>query len=371
MRFVEIKRDGSLALTQQLNGSDIPKYAILSHTWGSEEDEVSFRDLLTEARLRSRDGQNRDSRGRKPRDIHPRDSCCMKSGHRKIQFCCWQAQRDNLRHFWIDTCCIDQKNRVEVDEAVNSMWQWYRDSTKCYVFLSDVEYDPAVPIDIVWKSAGASRWFTRGWMLQELLAPRELQFFDRNGVSFYSKTQPVIHKWLSDVTGTSAWAFAGHPLRTFGVRERFMWASQRGTKREEDAAYCLLDIFDIRMRLRYGEGMASALARLYDTILKRGQDNLSVSDASELEAILRDFREARLRVMGYAPELPGISRLQTLGASSTSTSTIGEHSHSYQSVYGEPWQRITEGGNTAVSEPSSSDDEETADDEEETDDDDE
>ncbi|KAL1844650.1 hypothetical protein VTK73DRAFT_2097 [Phialemonium thermophilum] len=149
MRLLE-HRDGQFQLNIYNRVSDLPPYAILSHTWGPDTEEVSFRDLVEHT------------------GTH-------KAGYRKLTFCAEQAKRDGLRYFWVDTCCIDKTNSTELATAINSMFRWYRDAARCYVYLSDLSIAGA-PCDQgsapPWKSAFRKhRWFTRGWTLQELLAP--------------------------------------------------------------------------------------------------------------------------------------------------------------------------------------------------------
>jgi hypothetical protein len=148
-------------------GVDIPRYAILSHTWGKEE--VTFKDMMDDGTAKS-----------KPES---------KPGYGKIRFCGEQARRDNLQYFWIDTCCIDKSSSAELQEAINSMFRWYRDAVKCYVYLADVSR-PALDADIKssqssqpsWElSFRKSRWFTRGWTLQKLVAPPLVEFFSKEG----------------------------------------------------------------------------------------------------------------------------------------------------------------------------------------------
>ena len=112
MRLLKLGSRGELSLTKNLI-KDIPLYAILSHTWGADDDEVTFNDL-----------QNGSGKS--------------KAGYAKIQFCGEQARKDGLQYFWVDTCCIDKPNHTELSEAINSMFRWYRDAVKCYVYLSDV-----------------------------------------------------------------------------------------------------------------------------------------------------------------------------------------------------------------------------------------
>ena len=112
MRLLELKDNGKFSLTNDIV-IDIPPYAILSHTWGRDNEEVTFKDLM-------------ESSGN------------AKAGYKKLQFCREQAARDGLQYFWVDTCCIDKSNNTELSEAINSMFRWYRNTAKCYVYLSDV-----------------------------------------------------------------------------------------------------------------------------------------------------------------------------------------------------------------------------------------
>jgi hypothetical protein len=144
MRLLKLGSHGELSLTEDFV-DNAPPYAILSHTWGSAEDEVTFRDLVN-------------------------GSGTSKAGYAKLQFCGKQAERDGLNHFWVDTCCIDGSNSTELSEAINSMFRWFREAVKCYVYLSDVSTDDRDENDDLswstWESAfRQSRWFTRGWTL--------------------------------------------------------------------------------------------------------------------------------------------------------------------------------------------------------------
>src|SRR6266480_3547333 len=139
----------------------IPPYAILSHTWGNEKDEISFHDI---------EKGNIEKGG---------------IGSIKLKGCCEQAEKDGFKYAWVDTCCIDKTNSVELGEAVNSMFQWYRNASACYAYLSDV---PAG--DSPRESSSKfffSRWFQRGWTLQELLAPKSLHFYDSKWLCLGSK----------------------------------------------------------------------------------------------------------------------------------------------------------------------------------------
>ena len=230
MRLLELKTNGEFSLTKYLI-NNIPPYAILSHTWGDDDEEVTFKDLV--------EGTGKS-----------------KAGYRKIQFCGEQAASDGLQYFWVDTCCIDKSNSAELSEAINSMFRWYRDAAKCYVYLSDVsinDYDQNDQFSQSWESAfRESRWFTRGWTLQELIAPASVEFFSREGKRLGDKKS--LERQIHEITGIAVQALQGSPLSDFSVAERMSWAEKRETKRKEDKAYSLLGIFDIHMPLIYGEG---------------------------------------------------------------------------------------------------------------------
>ncbi|KAH8750477.1 heterokaryon incompatibility protein-domain-containing protein [Hyaloscypha finlandica] len=233
MRLLQYDNNDNLSLTEFFD-SAIPKYAILSHTWGAEE--VTFEYL-----------QKRSYR--------------KKAGYKKIRFCGEQARRDGLQYFWVDTCCIDKSSSAELTEAINSMFRWYRDSTKCYVYLTDVDHVAK------WEdSFQRSRWFTRGWTLQELIAPKEVNFFARDGTYLGNKSS--IESILAEITGISTKVLRGHSLSECTVEERMSWAEARRTKREEDQIYSLLGIFDVSMPVIYGEGRAKAKRRLSFEIRK-------------------------------------------------------------------------------------------------------
>lgn len=170
----------------------------------------------------------------------------------------------------MDTCCIDKTNAVELQEAINSMFRWYRDATKCYVYLSDVSrarIDLANGFNERWKSMfQESDWFRRGWTLQELIAPASVDFFSKEGELLGSKASLEGH--ICEVTGIPPSALRGSPLSDFSVAERLSWATSRETFRQEDKAYSLLGIFDINMPLIYSEGKDKAIQRLREEIDK-------------------------------------------------------------------------------------------------------
>jgi hypothetical protein len=247
MRLLKL-RDDELSQAEFF-GSGTPPYAILSHTWGADHEEVTLRDIV--------DGVGKS-----------------KAGYRKIQFCEKQAARDGLQYFWIDTCCIDKSSSAELSEAINSMFHWYQDAAKCYVYLSDVSVsafdgDGEIPQRLK-QTFMQSRWFTRGWTLQELIAPAFVDFFSAEGIQLGDKQS--LEQTLHEMTGIPIQALQGSLLSRFSVDERMSWAANRMTKREEDYAYSLLGIFDVNMPLLYGEGRFKALKRLRKEIKESSGD---------------------------------------------------------------------------------------------------
>ncbi|KAH8723431.1 hypothetical protein GQ44DRAFT_620361, partial [Phaeosphaeriaceae sp. PMI808] len=160
--------------------------------------------------------------------------------------------------------CINKSSSAELSEA---MFRWYHNSAKYYVYLSGVTTSGFADNE---KYFQKSRWFTRGWTLQELLAPTYVGFFSEEGDLLGDKDLLVIQ--IAEITGISVKALQGIPLSGFGVVERMSWARGRETKRGEDMAYSLLGIFDIHMPLIYGEGQTKALNRLQKKISKAPKD---------------------------------------------------------------------------------------------------
>ena len=244
MRLLKLDSHGAVSLTEEYV-DDAPPYAILSHTWGRDKDEVTFNDL-------------------------EKGSGTSKAGYAKLQFCGKQAKEDGLEYFWVDTCCINKANHAELSEAITSMFRWYRDAVKCYVYLSDVsasKQDHNGQTKGTWESGfQASRWFKRGWTLQELIAPVSVKFFSREGEYLGDKIS--LEGQIHDITKIPTAALSGTPLSNFSVDDRKRWAVERETKRKEDKAYCLLGIFNVFIPLMYGEG-DHAFTRLEEEIRKR------------------------------------------------------------------------------------------------------
>lgn len=217
---------------------EVPLYAILSHTWG--EGEISFQDMYS-------------------------GEVDQKAGYDKLQRCCKVAAADGLEYVWIDTCCIDKTSSSELSEAINSMFRWYQEAQVCYAYLSDV----ASGLDYRSSEFRQSRWFTRGWTLQELIAPRSLIFFSEGWIDIGTKWS--LKSLISDITGIDVGVFNGTRLGKFSVAQKMSWASQRETTRIEDTAYCLMGMFGIHMPMMYGEG-DRAFMRLQEEILRYSDD---------------------------------------------------------------------------------------------------
>ncbi|KAF6836345.1 HET domain-containing protein [Colletotrichum musicola] len=270
MRLVNVN---TLKLEEFFN-ANIPRYAILSHTWG--KDEVTFQDLdwlkdyeknqTTYASLEPlifQLGQN---------PVEKASALRRTAGFDKIVQSARVAKHRGLQYVWVDTCCIDKTSSAELSEAINSMYRWYSAAESCFAFLSDVVHcEPSDEIDIPSESGfEQSRWFTRGWTLQELLAPVDVSFLDRDWQYVASKRRNA--KQISRITGIPvdilrSPAEAGNK----SVAQRMSWASGRETSRSEDMAYCLLGIFGINMPLLYGEG-ARAFIRLQQEIAREHSD---------------------------------------------------------------------------------------------------
>jgi hypothetical protein len=235
MRLLYRNDDGGYSLAEFLY--DFPPYAILSHTWSQNSEEVTLDDIV------------------KGTDVR-------KAGYQKIQFCGEQAVKDDLRYFWVDTCCIDKSSSAELNEAINSMFRWYQNAARCYVYLEDVSADtPHINIDFQ-----HSRWFTRSWTLQELIAPTSVEFLSREGVSVGTKLSKMTE--IHETTGIPIEALSGAPMSEFSVEERMSWTKGRKSRREEDESYALFGIFDVYMSIIYGEGKENAQRRLWRKIQK-------------------------------------------------------------------------------------------------------
>ncbi|KAK4447770.1 hypothetical protein QBC34DRAFT_439720 [Podospora aff. communis PSN243] len=225
MRLINVK---TLKLEAFLD-HEAPPYAIVSHTWGDPDEELTISDI--------------DGTVEKPG-----------IGLTKLRGCCQQAMKDGLDYVWMDTCCIDKRDSASI----------------CYAYLSDVPTeDPKAPDS---KFRG-SRWFSRGWTLQELLAPKDLNFYSSNWEHIGSKVSLCVV--IESITGIPRLVLKGvDGLQTISVAQRMSWAAKRETKRKEDRAYSLQGIFGIQgMATIYGEGEQKAFFRLQEEIIKSTADH--------------------------------------------------------------------------------------------------
>ena len=234
--------------------SEPPKYATLSHTWGAPKDEVSFRALQDVApKIRELIGIGL---GKGQVD-----------GASKIAGCCIQAKKAefNIMYVWIDTCCIDKTSSAEETESINSMFNWYAGSDVCFVHLADV--NATLSDNDIHDQVQHSKWFLRGWTLQELLAPRKLMFFNRNwcAIGDHRTLAQDIHI-ATKISGEHMANFS-----TASVATKMSWASRRRTSRIEDRAYSLLGIFGLSMYTQYGE-RDKAFQRLQRTLIENSRD---------------------------------------------------------------------------------------------------
>jgi hypothetical protein len=305
-------------------GDQIPPYAILSHTWGN--DEVTFQDLQ-------------------------RGQYEHKEGVQKIHLTRQQAKRDGLSWCWVDTCCIDKSSSAELSEVINSMFNWYARAQVCYAYLVDVcigvhrdsrgETQPQgqeivelyEEVCLDWRlgsqlhieqrrwydtelysqttttreivdscrhgtlttdatacvAFGDSRWFQRGWTLQELIAPRRLKFFGRSWEPLGERDEELLHAVI-ECTGLRPSVFGNtRALRATPIAQRMSWMAHRQTTRKEDEAYCLLGIFGVHMPLLYGEA-DMAFVRLQEELARRFRDHslLTFSDLTRNTTIVRE-----------------------------------------------------------------------------------
>jgi hypothetical protein len=293
-------------------GEDIPKYAALSHTWGREE--VMIREWT-----------------------EPSDRTTSKAGYKKVSLACSLARRFGHAWLWADTVCIDKTSSAELSEAINSMFAWYQGAETCFAYLEDVAKD-SLGTTIVTedpetapsragldeeqyqgrtaKIAGIipeigqfrrSRWFTRGWTLQELIAPADLVFYSREWARLGTKID--LAREITTITGIEVnyllrgegYELQGAPsFLKASVAERMSWLATRRTTRIEDIAYCMLGIFDINMPLLYGEG-AKAFIRLQEEIIKVNHDHSIFAWNHDAGSHDKPSTPSKLGILAHSP----------------------------------------------------------------------
>lgn len=261
----------------QFTGRYVPPYAILSHRW--QDDEVLFPDIA-------------------------RGTSNSRQGYAKLSCAMTQARKDEHGYLWIGTCCINKDSSAELQEAINAMYGLYERADVCYAYLADVDssrhpWEPA--------SLKKSDWFTRGWTLQELIAPSAVYFFDSDWKRIGSKDE--LKTELSDITGIDEDILIHSlPPSSVCIAKRMSWAAKRQATREEDMAYCLMGLFDVNMPMLYGEGN-KAFLRLQEEIMRRSDDHTLFAwkdpYCDEPHGLLAD-RPAAFRELGNCVPYPEI-----------------------------------------------------------------
>ncbi|KAM0297353.1 hypothetical protein HYE67_003075 [Fusarium culmorum] len=228
-------------------------YGILSHRWGSNE--ILFSQISQFAH---------ELRQTRNRHVLPQLD--------KILGACITARQQGLQWMWIDNCCINKSDNSELSESINSMFKWYSDAVVCLTYLSDVRYAGGSPVFQSYETGETSKWFSRGWTLQELLAPSNLLFYDTDWKYLGSKID--LAKPIEDVTGIAAqYLTKENDFRTACIAAKMSWAARREATKEEDMAYCLFGIFNLHLPVQYGEGKA-AFIRLQDALIAKNDESL-------------------------------------------------------------------------------------------------
>ncbi|KAI6020566.1 heterokaryon incompatibility protein-domain-containing protein, partial [Pisolithus marmoratus] len=252
----QAKSQDSIHILEELDDETTSDgYAILSHRWGAE---VTHKEMIG---LMKMEEQKRDE----VRECY---------GYQKIIKSCEQAKEDGYKWLWVDTCCIDKRSSAELSEAINAMYRWYQNAQVCYAYLNDVDglLFPTKGDGSKFKqSNGWPEWFSRGWTLQELIAPKRVEFFNKNWVPIGNKQRhaPTLQRITSIPREVLMNGLAG---RRLCVAQIMSWAADRKTTRVEDWAYSLMGLFGVKMPMVYGEGK-NAFRRLQLEIIKESSDH--------------------------------------------------------------------------------------------------
>ncbi|KAL5613737.1 hypothetical protein FOVSG1_002800 [Fusarium oxysporum f. sp. vasinfectum] len=278
----------------------VPPYAILSHTW--TEEEVLYSDIGT-----------------------PTSS--SKQGYPKLVGCCRKAAQDGFEWAWIDTCCIDKSSSAELSEAINSMYKWYQKATVCYAYLQDVTTETSTITDVFHITEfGRSRWFTRGWTLQELIAPQIVELCSKEWTVIGTKKS--LASSIESATGIPITVLRGSHPSSYNVAERMSWASARTTTREEDLAYCLLGLFDVNMPLLYGEG-AKSFIRLQEQILRQEEDYSMFAWTLQQDNPIADSETSSTGFLAWSPSQFSKNSLHAQASKHTQDQKMVDHGHAF------------------------------------------
>ncbi|KAF9472078.1 hypothetical protein BDN70DRAFT_763404, partial [Pholiota conissans] len=188
------------------------------------------------------------------------------AGYQKLaSFCRTAWEEYGITLAWMDTVCINKDSSSELDESIRSMYAWYERASICIVHLSETQTITQIPHD---------SWFTRGWTLQELIAPKILNFYssDWRRLTQYGnndKQNNVVLSFIKQATTMSSWEVTSTSKHHVPLSRKMQWAASREVTREEDRAYSLMGIFDVSISTAYGEGTYRAFLRLLEEILKK------------------------------------------------------------------------------------------------------
>lgn len=245
-----LEDSNDFALAEFGGDADIPPYAILSHTWATSEEEVIFSDI-------------RNGTGK------------YKPGFEKLLFCSEQAKKDGFIYFWIDSCCIATPRSGDQVPMLASIFSYFQRATKCYVYLSDVSASDAISTSHAsqkrWiEQFRSCRWFTRGWTLQELIAPPSVEFFSREGRHLGTKIS--LEQEIHQITSIPIAVLRGGSVDEYSFEERMTWIAGRFTRPPEDRIRCLCGISGISLDGSYGRGEENLARQLKDKILQRQEE---------------------------------------------------------------------------------------------------
>ncbi|KAF2761280.1 HET-domain-containing protein [Pseudovirgaria hyperparasitica] len=295
MRLLSVAPDGGLQL-KTYSEDQVPPYAILSHTWGRLEDyEVTYRDVL--------DGTGLN-----------------KPGYEKLLFCHNQAMRHDLTYFWVDACCIDKSNSTELQEAINSMFRWYQRAERCYVYLTDVSIragERQLSREEWLPSFESSRWHTRAWTLQELIAPRSVEFYSREHV--YLGDKVFLAENLRRITSIDNAVLSNGNFLQYSIDDRIRWCETRQATKSEDKVYSLLGLCNIYLPLIYGEGEEHAMRRLRKEISEA--DHLITAPARRRPFMVPFERNSRFT--GREHDLSQVSGMLFRGTETSRAAIVG------------------------------------------------
>ncbi|CAJ2509471.1 Uu.00g144970.m01.CDS01 [Anthostomella pinea] len=248
---VESLDDIKRRLADDKKATDVP-YVLLSHRWFPTE--MTFGDMpaFVANGLRAPPEKARSA-------TKVRGACA--------QVRAWRHNQKPIDYAWLDTVCINKTDPGETSETINSMYRWYKAATVCFVYLYDHPHDRGP-----FSSMTDSDWFTRGWTLQELVAPTALEFFYQDWRHLGNRKECSAE--LSPGTGIARGILeVGGPIGKTSISHRMSWFSDRTTTKGEDEAYCLMGLFGVNMPTLYGEGSQGAFRRLQEEIMKYSDDH--------------------------------------------------------------------------------------------------